>query len=79
MDELSSLLLPLFAYLSEKENDYSINFSDYINQYLNGTTLSELVNKMFSNGNAWRERNALIAKTKIIIWWHTYVEWPPKV
>ncbi|KOB72075.1 Uncharacterized protein OBRU01_12769 [Operophtera brumata] len=50
-DEFASFLLPLFAYLSEKQKDYSINYSEYMNQHMKGALLTTIVNKMFSNGS----------------------------
>lgn len=50
-EEFATLFLPLFAYLSEKQKDYNINYSDFMNQHMKGAVLTTIVNKMFSNGS----------------------------
>lgn len=47
-EELSTFLLPLFAYLSEKQKDYSINYMEFLNQDMKGSALTAMVNQMFS-------------------------------
>ncbi|XP_026764400.2 uncharacterized protein LOC113522787 [Galleria mellonella] len=50
LEVLGTILLPLFAYMAERKNDYSINLSQYIHNKLRHSKFADTVKKAFTNG-----------------------------
>ncbi|CAH0405989.1 unnamed protein product [Chilo suppressalis] len=49
-EDLSAVILPLFAYLAEKSNDYNFQVSAYLRTKLKNTVFQEAFTKVFVNG-----------------------------
>lgn len=52
IEEFITYLMPLFAYLTEKQNDYNINYLDFLEQQMKDSTLTFAVKKRLTNGTA---------------------------
>ncbi|XP_059049126.1 uncharacterized protein LOC131844297 [Achroia grisella] len=51
IEEMGTILLPLFAYMAERKNDYNINLSHYMHNKLRHSKFADTVTKVFLNGN----------------------------
>ncbi|XP_072935970.1 uncharacterized protein [Epargyreus clarus] len=51
IDELGTVLMPLFAYISQKKEDYKIDISHNLKRCLPQSNLSVIINSLFSNGS----------------------------
>lgn len=52
ISDLVSVLLPLFAYMAERRNDYKMNISNYLGTWLRHADFAEAIKTVFSNGTA---------------------------
>ncbi|XP_063833482.1 uncharacterized protein LOC135082625 [Ostrinia nubilalis] len=52
MDELSSVLIPLFAYLAERKGDFTFDITDYLTDKCSSPKLTDILMRVFSNGTA---------------------------
>ncbi|KAL0895667.1 hypothetical protein ABMA27_011746 [Loxostege sticticalis] len=50
MEELSNVLIPLFAYLAEKKSEYTFNIANYLTNKCKSSKLTDILTKVFSNG-----------------------------
>lgn len=52
IEEFGTILMPILAFMTEKQTDYNMNLRECLHRHLGQTKLAPTINKIFHNGSA---------------------------